>query len=120
MSDEQKINEQAAVWMTRESRLRLRDGGNCKGAVPVHGKRSNAACLPLFDRATLNVVVAQAVAKERELWRADAERYRWLRDEGNCSKFRLSMNRMALEGGGVLLDSAIDGAIRSDGATNER
>ena len=33
---------------------------------------------PLFTRATLDAAVAEAVAAERELWQADAERYRWL------------------------------------------
>ena len=37
-------------WITRESRRRLtEDGGNCKGAVPVHHKPSSAAIIPVFD-----------------------------------------------------------------------
>lgn len=32
-----------AVWMTRESWRRLWRGGNSKGAVPVHSKRSAAS-----------------------------------------------------------------------------
>ncbi len=36
------------AWMTRESQHRLAAGGNCKGAVPVHGKRSATATIPLY------------------------------------------------------------------------
>jgi hypothetical protein len=44
-----------SVWMTYESALRLAvDGGNCKGAVPVHSKRSATSTIPLYDQATLD------------------------------------------------------------------
>lgn len=36
------------VWMTSESKWRLQNGGNCKGAVPVHKKKSNASNIPLY------------------------------------------------------------------------
>ncbi len=31
------------AWITGESMWRLRDGGNCRGAVPVHASRSSTA-----------------------------------------------------------------------------
>lgn len=39
---------QPVAYMTREAVRRLADGGNCKGAVPVHLKRSKVACIPLY------------------------------------------------------------------------
>lgn len=39
---------ESSLWMTHESHYRLKDGGNCKGAVPVHGKPSSTAKLPLY------------------------------------------------------------------------
>ena len=36
------------AWMTHESSMRLKDGGNCKGAVPVHQQRSHASSIPLY------------------------------------------------------------------------
>lgn len=36
------------AWMTGESQRRLAAGGNCKGAVPVHGKPSATATIPLY------------------------------------------------------------------------
>ena len=53
-----------AYWMTFESRWRMAQGGNSKGAVPVHGKRSVTADIPLYDQATLDA----AIAAERERW----------------------------------------------------
>ena len=50
------------AWMTEESARRLVDGGNCKGAVPVHSKRSTTAKIPMYDQAEINA----AVAAERE------------------------------------------------------
>lgn len=38
------------AWMTRESAARLKDGGNCRGAVPVHQKRSTIATIPVYVR----------------------------------------------------------------------
>lgn len=38
----------ATLWMTRESKWRLSNGGNSKGAVPVHGKPSATAKVPLY------------------------------------------------------------------------
>lgn len=35
-------------FMTHESKFRLLDGGNCKGAVPVHGAPSKTAKIPLY------------------------------------------------------------------------
>jgi len=35
-------------WMTWESKYRLDRGGNAKGAVPVHAKRSRTAIIPLY------------------------------------------------------------------------
>ena len=39
---------EAFAWMTEESKYRLALGGNCKGAVPVHGKPSATAKIPLY------------------------------------------------------------------------
>ena len=39
---------QPKYWMTKESEYRLKNGGNSKGAVPVHAKRSNTAVIPLY------------------------------------------------------------------------
>lgn len=38
----------ATLWMTRESKWRLSNGGNNKGAVPVHGNPSATAKVPLY------------------------------------------------------------------------
>lgn len=46
------------AWMTRESALRMQGGGNAKGAVPVHGKRSSAAVIPLYDQAALDAALS--------------------------------------------------------------
>jgi hypothetical protein len=52
-----------SFWMTHESKFRLENqGGNCKGAVPVHGTRSNTANIPLYDQAAMDA----AIAAERE------------------------------------------------------
>ena len=37
-----------SLWMTHESMRNLANGGNSKGAVPVHGKRSATAKIPLY------------------------------------------------------------------------
>lgn len=49
-------------WMTREAEYRLKNGGNAKGAVPVHARPSVAAKIPLYGQAELDA----AVAAERE------------------------------------------------------
>jgi len=56
------VTVRARFWMTRESEWRLANGGNSKGAVPVHGKPSSTAVIPLYDQAALDA----AVAAERE------------------------------------------------------
>ena len=56
------VTVRARFWMTRESERRLAKGGNCKGAVPVHGKPSSTAIVPLYDQAAIDA----AVAAERE------------------------------------------------------
>lgn len=48
-------------WMTKESKRRIAFGGNCKGAVPVHGKPSAAAVLPLYDQDELDATVAKEI-----------------------------------------------------------
>ena len=40
--------QEPVAWMTNESRYRLRKGGNCKGAVPVHQTKSNISIIPLY------------------------------------------------------------------------
>lgn len=52
------VNVRARFWMTRESEWRLARGGNSKGAVPVHGKQSATAVVPLYDQAALDAAVA--------------------------------------------------------------
>ena len=36
------------AWMSNESAYRLKHGGNSKGAVPVHAKKSTASKIPLY------------------------------------------------------------------------
>lgn len=36
-------------WITPESKRRLCDGGNAKGVVPVHIRRSHVATIPLYE-----------------------------------------------------------------------
>jgi hypothetical protein len=49
------------AWMTRESARRLADGGNdSRGSVPVHAKRSNVACIPLYTEEALRAAVLKA------------------------------------------------------------
>jgi hypothetical protein len=38
------------AWMSNESAYRLKHGGNSKGAVPVHAKKSTASKIPLYTR----------------------------------------------------------------------
>ncbi|NHZ94600.1 DUF551 domain-containing protein [Massilia sp. CCM 8734] len=66
---------EAKLWMTHESRYRLQDGGNCKGAVPVHGKKSSTAKLPLFTEDQMRAALAQSADQDK----LDAARYRALR-----------------------------------------
>lgn len=54
---------EATLWMTRESRYRLAQGGNCKGAVPVHSKQSSTAKLPLFTADQLQAHTRAALAQ---------------------------------------------------------
>lgn len=46
-----KVFEKPSAWMSAESAQRLREGGNCKGAVPVHLHRSNASRIPVYFKA---------------------------------------------------------------------
>jgi len=39
---------EAGLWMTHESHFRLKNGGNRKGSVPVHSKRSATSIIPIF------------------------------------------------------------------------
>ncbi len=52
----------ASFWMTKESKFRISNGGNSKGAVPVHGKQSATSVIPLYEQAAIDA----AVAAERE------------------------------------------------------
>ena len=45
---EQPAEQEPVAWMTYESKHRLSNGGNCKGAVPVHKNPSHASCVPLY------------------------------------------------------------------------
>ena len=45
---EQPAEKEPVAWMTYESKHRLSNGGNCKGAVPVHKNPSHASCVPLY------------------------------------------------------------------------
>jgi len=38
------------AWMSNESAYRLKHGGNSKGTVPVHAKKSTASKIPLYTR----------------------------------------------------------------------
>ena len=50
------------AWMTHESKWRLANGGNCKAAVPVHGKRSATATIRLYTEEQMQV--------ERNVWQS--------------------------------------------------
>lgn len=68
-----------AAYMTREAQRRLADGGNSKGAVPVHLKRSNVACIPLFTADQMREAAARIAELEAEVARHESEmRAIWL------------------------------------------
>lgn len=54
------------AWMSTESACRLINGGNAKGAVPVHQHRSHTSTRPLFTQHQMEAYAAAAVAAERE------------------------------------------------------
>lgn len=56
----------AKLWMTHESRFRLANGGNGKGAVPVHGKRSATAVVPLYTADEMREYARAAIAAHLE------------------------------------------------------
>jgi len=71
-------------FMTQESKSRLLDGGNCKGAVPVHGGISKTAKIPLYTSEVLDRIdQLERQLAEAKKDRADAKRYRWLRDDAS-------------------------------------
>jgi hypothetical protein len=72
------------AWMTHESKARLSDGGNCKGAVPVHGKSSATSVLPLFTASQLRQAVQEAVEAERRRCAELCEGLRDLREEARA------------------------------------
>ena len=41
------------AWMTEESKYRLLSGGNCRGSVPVHSKKSHVSTIPLYSESQL-------------------------------------------------------------------
>ena len=41
--------QEPMAWISQESAHRLKHGGNSKGAVPVHAKRSNTSKIPLYN-----------------------------------------------------------------------
>ena len=57
------------AWMTHESNMRLTDGGNCKGAVPVHQQRSHASSIPLYAIPEGYVVVPVEDVEDARLGR---------------------------------------------------
>lgn len=56
------ITVKARFWLTHESKSRLADGGNSRGAVPVHGKPSATAIIPLYEKWQIDA----AILAERE------------------------------------------------------
>ena len=46
---DQYEKQDPVAWMSNESAHRLKHGGNSKGAVPVHAKRSNTSKIPLYN-----------------------------------------------------------------------
>jgi hypothetical protein len=66
-------------FMTHESKHSLINGGNCKGAVPVHGGPSKTAKIPLYTGEVLDRIdeLERQLAEAREN-QADAKRYLWL------------------------------------------
>lgn len=79
------------AWMTRESANRLKTGGNCKGAVPVHGEPSVSARRPLYDQAALDA----AVAAERARCAAIARRWGETHDAGVTVNARNAASKIA-------------------------
>jgi hypothetical protein len=41
------------AWMTKESERNLKRGGNCKGTVPVHGRQSHVATVPIYSSSRI-------------------------------------------------------------------
>lgn len=53
---------ESSIWMTKESKWRLADGGNCKGSVPVHAKKTSTSFLPLFTAEQMQAYGRECVA----------------------------------------------------------
>lgn len=43
-----KEEMELAGWITQESMIRLISGGNCRGAVSVHRRKSPASRIPVY------------------------------------------------------------------------
>ena len=56
----------AQYWITNESICRMAEGGNSKGAVPVHGKPSVTAKNELFTAAQMHAYAAAFVLAEKK------------------------------------------------------
>lgn len=61
-----KLPEPVA-WMSNESKRRLADGGNRKGAVPVHQRKSSISKIPLFTEDQLREALARQEAVMRHV-----------------------------------------------------
>jgi len=51
------------AWMTEESKYRLMNGGNCRGAVPVHAEKSHISTIPLYSEAQLKNAFSAGIKK---------------------------------------------------------
>ena len=81
-------------WMTWESKYRLEQGGNAKGAVPVHAKRSSTAIIPLY---TSPPAPAQP-ADSSVVWHSVGELEQAIKD---AARWRFLKSRTALTDEGV-------------------
>ena len=43
-----KTEQEPLAWMSKESKWRLKQGGNSKGAVPVHKNKTTISKIPLY------------------------------------------------------------------------
>jgi hypothetical protein len=70
---EQAEKQEPVAWMSNESAHRLKHGGNSKGAVPVHAKRSNTSKIPLYTTPQPQ----QAEKQEPWVWQQAPIKTQW-------------------------------------------
>ncbi len=55
MSEQLGDLPEPCAWMTHESKWRLIEGGNARGAVPIHGRRSATATIALYTAEQMQI-----------------------------------------------------------------